>query len=281
MKLLNIGCGRRLHKDWINIDVNPSFPEVKKCNMLRGIPFPANTFDIVYYSHVLEHVAHEKALTFVKDCFRVLKNNGIIRIVVPDLEIITRLYLKALEKSLEGDEQWRHNYEWLKLEMYDQTVRERPGGEMKSFLLQKSIPNKDFILEHIGIDSKQSVEKNITKSKNIIHKPQNNAMHKKITSKLYRLMKYSTIGEIIIQILLGKEYELLKLGRFRRSGEIHLWMYDKYSLARVLKESGFINPIQMKASESQFPNWASFSLDTETDGTVYKPDSLYMEATKP
>ncbi len=267
--------------DWVNLDVTPSSPEVNKYNVLEGIPFPGETFDVVYHSHVLEHFAKNKALTFMKDCFRVLKPGGIIRVVVPDLEAITRLYLKSLEKSLEGDQQWQYNYEWLKLEMYDQTVRERSGGEMQTFLHQVFIPNKDFVLERIGVEGRLIIESHVTKSKSMNNKSQDKALRKKLTYKLYRLIRYPTKRESIIRTLFGKEYELLQLGRFRRSGEIHLWMYDRYSLAKILEESGFTNPIQMKASESQIHNWVSFNLDTEPDMTVYKPDSLYMEATKP
>jgi hypothetical protein len=35
------------------------------------------------------------------------------------------------------------------------------------------------------------------------------------------------------------------------------------------------------ADESYITNWTSFNLDTEPDGSIYKPDSLYMEAVKP
>ena len=64
-------------------------------------------------------------MAFLRECFRVLKNEGIIRVVVPDLEKIARLYLMALEGSCAGSTQWHRNYEWMLLEMYDQAVRER------------------------------------------------------------------------------------------------------------------------------------------------------------
>ena len=32
--------------------------------------------------------------------------------------------------------------------------------------------------------------------------------------------------------------------------------------------------------ESQIPDWTAFSLDTEPDGTIYKPDSFYMEGVR-
>lgn len=281
MELLNIGCGTRFHKDWTNIDVKPSSPEVQKCNVLERIPFPGETFDVVYHSHVLEHIPKNKVLIFMKECFRVLKPKGIIRVVVPDLEAIACLYLKALKKSLEGDLQWQHNYEWLKLEMYDQIARERSGGRMAVFLKQQFIPNKDFVLRRIGIEGQQTMQTHIAKTKKLNSKIQDEILLKKLVHKIYRLIRYPKIGrEAIIRRLLGEEYELLQLGRFRRSGENHFWMYDRYSLTKILEETGFVNPKQMEASGSQIPNWPSFNLDTAPDGTIYKSDSLYVEASK-
>jgi len=50
-------------------------------------------------------------------------------------------------------------------------------------------------------------------------------------------------------------------------------MYDRYSLALLLK-CGLENITQRLSAESYIPDWASFNLDTEPDGTVYKPDSI-------
>src|SRR5262249_55509985 len=83
-----------------------------------------------------------------------------------------------------------------------------------------------------------------------------------------------------IQRALGPEYELLQLGRFRRSGEVHQWMYDSYSLSRALVEAGFVAPRRMRANESRVIDWTTFGLDTEPDGRPYKPDSVYVEAVR-
>ena len=69
-------------------------------------------------------------------------------------------------------------------------------------------------------------------------------------------------------------------GRFRRGGEVHLWMYDRHSLARALRRAGFRDPRVVGAAESRIHGWADYHLDTEPDGTTYKPDSLFMEAVK-
>lgn len=39
--------------------------------------------------------------------------------------------------------------------------------------------------------------------------------------------------------------------------------------------------IQRTATEGYVPNLFSFNLDTEPDGSIYKPDSLLLEAIKP
>lgn len=142
MLMLNLGSGPRFcnRPDWINIDLDSTSDKVISHDLLESIPFPDQTFDAVYHSHVLEHFTRDDGVHLIKECFRVLKHGGIIRVVVPDLENITRLYITALEKSLEGNRQWQYNYEWLKLEMYDQTIRERSGGKMMDFLHQTFIP---------------------------------------------------------------------------------------------------------------------------------------------
>jgi len=58
-------------------------------------------------------------------------------------------------------------------------------------------------------------------------------------------------------------------------------MYDRYSLRLLLQRCGFTEITQRTATESGIPAWTSFHLDTAPDSTVYKPDSLYMEAIKP
>lgn len=88
------------------------------------------------------------------------------------------------------------------------------------------------------------------------------------------------LREFLYRLLLREDYAALQVGRLRQSGEIHYHMYDRYSLAKLLDDVGFSNIQQQQAAQSQINNWASFHLDTEADGRVYKPDSLFMEAQK-
>jgi hypothetical protein len=81
-------------------------------------------------------------------------------------------------------------------------------------------------------------------------------------------------------ILSENDYRALEIGRFRLRGEVHQWMYDRFSLGRILQRAGFAEPVAMEAHESKIPSWTAYCMDTEPDGTIYKPDSLFMEAVK-
>ncbi len=88
------------------------------------------------------------------------------------------------------------------------------------------------------------------------------------------------LREMLLRLVTGKDYEMLRLGRFRRGGEVHLWMYDRHSLSELLCAAGFRDPEVVTAAASRIPDWANYHLDTEPDGRVYKPDSLFVESAK-
>lgn len=77
-------------------------------NLAKGVPFPDSSFDVVYHCHVLEHIDRTQADHFIQECFRVAKPGGTVRIVVPDLEVLARRYVQALDTiEMEGSEQLR------------------------------------------------------------------------------------------------------------------------------------------------------------------------------
>jgi len=148
--LVNLGCGSRYHPDWINIDIAPQCPEVIPYDISDGIPLPDNSCDVVYHSAVLEHLRRPDASVLLSECYRVLKFGGIVRIGVPDLEKICQIYLSRLENALKGDESAAHDYDWIMMELFDQSVREKSGGEMIAYLRENPLPNESFVFERIG-----------------------------------------------------------------------------------------------------------------------------------
>lgn len=93
---LNIGCGDNIHPEWLNLDYSPA-KGVKKINVKRKLPFANSSVDIIYHSHLLEHLQKPQAAKFITECHRILKKGGIMRVAVPDLQTICKEYLKNLE----------------------------------------------------------------------------------------------------------------------------------------------------------------------------------------
>src|SRR5450759_3475104 len=161
LNYLNVGCGSKYHKDWVNVDMNPDSSDVVRCNLLKGIPFPDEMFEVLYHSQVLEHFPKEKAFDFMKECHRVLKKNGIIRVVVPDLENIIDEYKKYLNENIKNpSKEAEANYDWILLEMYDQTVRNNGGGQMGKYLQQDKMVNEQYVIDRIGYFGRSGI--NIT-----------------------------------------------------------------------------------------------------------------------
>ena len=253
--LLNLGCGSHFHPDWVNVDLIATAPSVRTHDLQKPLPFEAESFSAVYHSHVLEHLPRERALSFLKECHRVLQPKGVLRVAVPDLERQATLYLENLRGALAGDPGCQERYEWIVVELIDQLVRQHSdGGEMFKYLCRDPIPALGFVIQRLGHE---------------------------LTSKLETIKGYHAGG-------LNAEYIDEKraastpstIGKFRTSGEAHLWMYDRYSLARLLASAGFKQIGVVSAQVSRILGFKKYHLDVLADGSVRKPDSLFMEARK-
>ncbi|TXE17131.1 methyltransferase domain-containing protein [Psychroserpens burtonensis] len=279
MNLLNLGCGSAFHKDWINLDFVSNSDAVQAHNLLEGIPFEHNSMDAVYHSHVLEHFSKVDGYKFIQECYRVLKPQGVIRIAVPDLEIIAREYLKNLEQALSGNEEAKNNYRWIVLELFDQMIRNKSGGNMKSYLYQETIPNESYVFERIGMEGKK-IRRLFLKSQQTTTNTETKkaSFFKRIKHKSKNVFNLGRINQSSSK-LSKSEKSALEIGRFRLKGEIHQWMYDRYSLSEILKTVGFENIKISTAFDSTIPNWEKFELDV-IQGEIRKPDSLFIEAQK-
>ena len=266
---LHLGCGGRFHPGWLNVDLHPQHPTVRPHDVTTPLPFPDRHFDAVYHAHLLEHLPRSSALPFVRECFRVLMPGGVLRVAIPDLEQIARLYLEALEGAWLGDPETALPHAMRPfLELYDAigVVREQPGGQMLAYLADQPAKLAWYRLGADGTIIRQHLERTT---------PPPAAL----PSRLRRLC--SGWRERLLRWLLGRDYALLQLGRFRRGGEVHLWMYDRYSLRELLTAAGFAQFRLVSAGESSISGWADDQLDTLPDGAPAKPDSLYAEAIRP
>ena len=79
-----------------------------------------------------------------------------------------------------------------------------------------------------------------------------------------------------MQLFLSKkDYHYYTIGKFRFGGEIHQWMYDRYSLGKLLQQAGFKNVEVRTAVTSYINDWANYKLDETTETA-----SLFIEAVK-
>jgi predicted SAM-dependent methyltransferase len=274
---LNLGCGYHFHPAWTNVDFVSTGETVLAHNLLEGIPFPDDAFDVVYHSNVLEHFLMEDGERFMKECLRVLKPGGTLRIAVPDLEQIIRQYLR-IRSDLARDPDnaiLEENYAWIMLELFDQAVRMRPGGAMAAYLSREKLLNEDFVISRCGIEVKDILTSCRQK------RAEETAAGRNV--RVLTRFSFRNIGKRLrnklVKLLLGSEYGFYEEGKFRRSGEIHFWMYDEFSLGKLLKRIGCSEIRRVQATESRIANWNSFGLDV-VNGEIRKPDSFYIEATK-
>jgi len=277
---LNLGCGHRFNSEWTNINFISTDAGVIAYNLLQGIPFPDETFRLVYCSHLLEHLPQEKARPFIQECLRVLQPEGVVRLVVPDLQNIVKTYLKILADFESGNRSpsLDADYHWILLEMYDQTVRNEPGGMMKKYLFGKDIVNESFVVSRCGSEARNLI--NAGRNRQRSDSPPENGMIRWIKNIYHYVSNAKSRRDVVMRKILGDDYRAYAIGRFRLSGEIHQWMYDHYSLRILLENAGFIDIKQRNAAESYIQDWSGFNLDTEPDGSIYKPDSIYMEGMK-
>ena len=148
---------------------------------------------------------------------------------------------------------------------------------MAEYLKQQYVPNEEFILERCGNVARQIRTaflegKGPTRTKG--------GQGRAITNTTASFLRALRWRDLLARICLGREYEYIRVGRFRLSGEVHQWMYDRYSLARLLTRCGFKKPQVKTAFESDIANWGDYELDVK-DGVVHAPKSLFMEAAKP
>ena len=129
VKKVNLGSGTACLDEWINIDSSfnarlAKYPRLRyllfKIGVLpkkyyemswskhihkimvrdvrKKLPFDDKSIDFIYSSHLIEHLRKDEAEKVLRECFRVLQKGGLIRLVVPDLELMARNYLKEIEE---------------------------------------------------------------------------------------------------------------------------------------------------------------------------------------
>ena len=97
---LDIGCGAHTHAQFINLNYE-WLRGVDLCwDVLQGLPLADGSLRGIFSEHVFEHLPLAAGDQVFKECFRVLKPGGTLRIVLPDGE----RYLTGYARRLAGDD---------------------------------------------------------------------------------------------------------------------------------------------------------------------------------
>jgi SAM-dependent methyltransferase len=170
MKVLNLGCGTKtssrpevINIDWsmyLRLKRNPilravapvliggerlrrfkSLPDnVLVHNLANGLPFDSDSVDVVYHSHLLEHLDRDVAKAFLSEARRVLRPGGIHRIVVPDFESASKAYLSHLSLCEVNPSEAEKHDDYIAA-LISQCVRREAYGTSQQRQLRRAVEN--------------------------------------------------------------------------------------------------------------------------------------------
>jgi len=101
---LNVGCGINFVENWINIglfDIPGGIYSLSKTknqtliihfDMTQEFPINPNKIRYIFAAHFIEHLNFSQGINFLRNCYKVMRKNGIIRLNFPDLELWSKKY---------------------------------------------------------------------------------------------------------------------------------------------------------------------------------------------
>ncbi len=127
VKKLQIGSGNNVYEGWLNTDYEPGIPGVYRMDATRKFPFADNTFDYVFCQHMIEHIGYPEGQFMLRECLRVLKPGGKVRISTPNLAFVCGLYNST------PDERQRAYMEWSKATWVPDAPKASPAFVVNNF----------------------------------------------------------------------------------------------------------------------------------------------------
>ncbi len=89
---LNLGCGRHPLPGWLNSDYHPESDRELYLDVRKPFPFEPSTFEFVYCEHMIEHLTPASADFMLRECARVLRPGGRLRLATPNLVFLVEMY---------------------------------------------------------------------------------------------------------------------------------------------------------------------------------------------
>lgn len=264
---VNLGCGSIRHSDWNNFDQFDDNDVVFQ-DLRKPLKIADKQVDFVYHSHTLEHLSYWDAIQLLNECYRILKDGGICRIVVPDLEQLTHNYLFYLNQYLDNPTKENYyKYFFCLTYMIDDMTKETIDSSVLKYYLRKQYFNQDFV-------NKISGESHMAFYEHQKNKPLKGK--DKILKKLNTFYKLPWNQKLkVIKDKYFKEQDT------RKNGYAHKWMWDRVALDWHLHQAGFKETKVQTWYNSDIVDWHVYNLDANQEYTgPSKVGSIFFEAIK-
>lgn len=89
---IHLACGNNVLKGWENYDLFPCNNNVIKIDLLQKMNFEDNSIDFIFFEHAIEHFDEVDGFHIMRECYRVLKKDGIVRISTPSLDTYVKRF---------------------------------------------------------------------------------------------------------------------------------------------------------------------------------------------
>lgn len=115
---LHLGGGERYIPGFVHVDKR-KFKHIDFVQDVRDLSsFEDNSVDLIYSCHILEHFKRKEISAVLSEWYRVLKQRGILRISVPGLEEIIKVYeryndIKLVLGPLVGGQTYLYNFHYI------------------------------------------------------------------------------------------------------------------------------------------------------------------------
>lgn len=118
---LHLGCGKLKLEGFINIDILSNVSDLKMDFTNLSI-FNSSNIDEIYICHALEHFKRREIIPLILEWNRILRNDGILRIAVPDFEKVVKMYLKNKDVSeligfLSGGQRDEYDFHYINFDI--------------------------------------------------------------------------------------------------------------------------------------------------------------------
>lgn len=92
---VNFGCGPEGKlPGWINVDLSPDAAPDVIADLAKDLPFASGSIDFIHTEDFVAALELDQAKHFLRECARILKPAGVMRVLTPDLARLCRTYLE-------------------------------------------------------------------------------------------------------------------------------------------------------------------------------------------